>query len=242
MSRIARSYLVGKIFHITVKGINGEYIFQGNENKKKYLNLLKKDLEGTNLKILAYCIMDNHAHILIATEKIEEMSTYMKKVNTAFANFYNKINERQGYVFKNRFFSQPIEDRKHLFSCIVYIHKNPVKALIVKGMQDYKFSSYREYFGQVNNYLIEKEMIYKFFDNKNISEYMVKFKEFHLRDSLLEYEFDEEINYKELIKAYKKYFSDKEIVKILIERFKLNKQKIAILFNTTKYNINKMIK
>lgn len=242
MPRIARNYLIGKIFHITVKGINNEYIFQGNKNKKEYLKLLKKDLEGINLKILAYCIMDNHAHILVVTEKIEEMSTYMKKVNTAFAGFYNKIKERDGYVFKNRFYSQPIKDRKHLLSCIVYIHKNPIKASIVKEMQDYKFSSYNEYFGQINNNLIEKKMIHKLFDNINFDEYMIKFKEFHLRDSLLEYEFDEEIDYEELIKAYKKYYSNEEIIKILIEKFKLNKQKIATLFNTTKYNINKIIK
>ena len=242
MPRIARNYLIGKIFHITVKGINNEYIFQGNKNKKEYLKLLKKDLEGINLKILAYCIMDNHAHILVVTEKIEEMSTYMKKVNTAFAGFYNKIKARDGYVFKNRFYSQPIKDRKHLLSCIVYIHKNPIKASIVKEMQDYKFSSYNEYFGQINNNLIEKKMIHKLFDNINFDEYMIKFKEFHLRDSLLEYEFDEEIDYEELIKAYKKYYSNEEIIKILIEKFKLNKQKIATLFNTTKYKINKIIK
>ena len=199
MPRLARKLLNGEFFHITVKGINGEYIFQDDKNKNEYLKLLK---EKINIDILAYCIMDNHAHILIKTENVDEMSKYMKKVNTSYALYYNKKNMREGYVFKNRFFSQQIEDRKHLFSCIVYIHKNPVKANIVRNMEKYKFSSFNDYFGINHRNLINNENIFKLFNNKDINDNLKKFKEYHLKDSLIEYEFDEEINYKEMIKAY----------------------------------------
>lgn len=238
MPRLARKLLNGEIFHITVKGINSEYIFQENIDKNKYLKLLK---EKINIDILAYCIMDNHAHILIKTENVDEMSKYMKKVNTSYALYYNKKSMREGYVFKNRFFSQQIEDRNHLFSCIVYIHKNPVKANIVRNIENYKFSSYNDYFGINHRNLINNENIYKLFNNQDINDNLKKFKEYHLKDSLIEYEFDEEINYKEMIKAYQQIYSNKEIEKQLIYKFKLPIKKVAKLFNTSSYFIKKDI-
>ena len=238
MPRLARKLLNGEFFHITVKGINGEYIFQENIDKNEYLKLLK---EKINIDILAYCIMDNHAHILIKTENVNEMSKYMKKVNTSYALYYNKKNMREGYVFKSRFFSQQIEDRKHLFSCIVYIHKNPVKANIVRNMENYKFSSYNDYFGINHRNLINNENIFKLFNNQDIIDNLKKFKEYHLKDSLLEYEFDEEINYTEMIEAYQQIYSNKEIEKQLVYKFKLSIKKVAKLFNTSSYFIKKDI-
>ena len=90
MPRIARNQYNGKIFHITVKGINSEYIFDNNEDKTEYLKLLHEKKININIKILAYCIMNNHAHILLKCEEISEISEFMKKVNTAYAIFYNK--------------------------------------------------------------------------------------------------------------------------------------------------------
>ena len=238
MPRLARKLLRGKFFHITVKGINGDYIFQENIDKNEYLKLLK---EKSNIDILAYCIMDNHAHILIKTENVDEMSKYMKKVNTSYALYYNKKNMREGYVFKNRFFSQQIEDKKHLFSCIVYIHKNPVKANIVRNMESYKFSSYNDYFGINHRNLINNENIFKLFNNQDFNDNLKKFKEYHLKDTLLEYEFDEEINYTEMIKAYQQIYSNKEIEKQLVYKFKLPIKKVAKLMNTSFYFIKKDI-
>ena len=238
MPRLARKLLRGEFFHITVKGINGDYIFQENIDKIEYLKLLK---ENSNIAILAYCIMGNHAHILIKTENVDEMSKYMKKVNTSYALYYNKKNMREGYVFKNRFFSQQIEDKKHLFSCIVYIHKNPVKANIVRNMESYKFSSYNDYFGINHRNLINNENIFKLFNNQDFNDNLKKFKEYHLKDSLLEYEFDEEINYTEMIKAYQQIYSNKEIEKQLVYKFKLPIKKVAKLMNTSFYFIKKDI-
>lgn len=238
MPRLARKLLRGEFFHITVKGINGDYIFQENIDKNEYLKLLK---EKSNIAILAYCIMGNHAHILIKTENVDEMSKYMKKVNTSYALYYNKKNMREGYVFKNRFFSQQIEDKKHLFSCIVYIHKNPVKANIVRNMESYKFSSYNDYFGINHRNLINNENIFKLFNNQDFNDNLKKFKEYHLKDSLLEYEFDEEINYTEMIKAYQQIYSNKEIEKQLVYKFKLPIKKVAKLMNSSFYFIKKDI-
>ena len=76
--------------------------------------------------------MDNHVHILLLCNSIKEMSKFMQNVNTRFALYYNDVNERVGYVFRDRFLSEPIKNKEHLFSCISYIHYNPVVAGISK--------------------------------------------------------------------------------------------------------------
>lgn len=148
MPRIARKDSISHYYHITVQGINQEYIFERDEDIKNYLKIILNKLKDSNLTILAYCIMNNHAHFLIYTEKSEYLSKYMQKVNTTYSHFYNKSNNRVGYVFKDRYHSQEILDIRHLHNCLRYIHNNPVKAKIVKNMDEYKYSSYNEFLGK----------------------------------------------------------------------------------------------
>ena len=82
------------MFHIIVQGINKEYIFKNTNLKKLYKNLFKKNLSETNITVLAYSIMDNHAHILLHTNQISELTKLMQKTNTSYAKLYNKLNNR----------------------------------------------------------------------------------------------------------------------------------------------------
>lgn len=100
----------------------------------------------SNSKLVAYCVMSNHAHILVYTEDIREISLFMKKVNTTYAIYYNKNEERVGYVFANRYYSQSIKNERHLLTCIQYVHQNPVKAGLANLPIEYKFSSFKDYY------------------------------------------------------------------------------------------------
>lgn len=141
MSRTSRNNMKdSSFFHIMVQGINKEKIFNTNENKEKYIDLIYKNSEG--IEIIAYCIMNNHTHILVKTDSINKMQNWMKKTNTGYAIYYNKINDRVGYVFRDRYKSQVIKNEKHLYTCVDYIHDNPVKAYICKKREEYEFSSY----------------------------------------------------------------------------------------------------
>lgn len=156
MSRQARKNLKTPFMHMMVQGINKEYIFHKQEYIEEYLDLIKKNQESCQFTILAYCMMSNHAHFLVYAENIKEFSDFMHKINTKFAQKYNKEEKRCGVVFRNRYLTEPIYDRKYLINCIKYIHNNPVKAKIVEKCEDYQYSSYNDY---INNTGIVKSNI-----------------------------------------------------------------------------------
>lgn len=145
MPRKSRKLIGNAFMHNMVQGINKEYIFQREMQKNKYIRLIKKYSEKYKILVLAYCVMDNHAHLLTYSENIKNISLFMKEVNTEYAIYYNKSKNRVGYVFRNRFNSKPIYSQEYLLKCIKYVHMNPVKAGISKKEKDYKFSSYKNY-------------------------------------------------------------------------------------------------
>lgn len=180
MPRLPRKNLNGSYFHIIVQGINKEYIFKTTNLKESYKNLFKKNLSKTNITVLAYCIMDNHAHILLHTNEVCQLTKLMQKTNTSYAKLYNKLNNRAGYVFRDRYYLQTILDISQLFNCIVYIHNNPIKANIVSKPSDYIYSSYKEYIGRKD--LITTKSIELVFGKDN--DYNDIFKRIHNRNNI----------------------------------------------------------
>ena len=105
MSRTSRNNMKNSsFFHIMVQGINKEFVFETRKNKERYLRLIYANNE--NVEIMAYCLMDNHAHILVKPNEIQDLQNWMRRVNTSYAIYYNRINERVGYVFRQRYKSQ----------------------------------------------------------------------------------------------------------------------------------------
>ena len=145
MARGPRNYINMPFYHIMVQGINKEYIFNKVEDKRQYLKFINKAKDETDIYIVSYCIMDNHVHILVKEKSIEDLSRFMHKINTLYAIYYNKKYNRVGYVFRDRYKSQVIYSEKQLYTCINYIHNNPVKAGICKLASEYEYSSYNEY-------------------------------------------------------------------------------------------------
>ncbi len=153
MSRIPRKNYCSNYFHIIVQGIEKKYIFELIRYKKKYKQLLLEQREKYHIKILAYCIMDNHCHVLVKVNTIRELSRYMQVVNGTFASFYNFFEKRVGYVFRDRYKSEPVLSLKQLYMTLIYIHLNPIKANMCGRPNEYEFSSYNDY--------IQKKGIYE---------------------------------------------------------------------------------
>ena len=148
MPRKPRNTFSNGFFHVVCQGLKKEFIFHDSHNKNYYFQLVSRYCKKFSVIVVAYCIMDNHAHFLFHCDNISNMSLVMKYANTLFATFYNKRQNRVGYVFRNRFYSEIIKNEKHLYSCVQYIHLNPVKAHIIHNPENYKFSSCKDYINQ----------------------------------------------------------------------------------------------
>ena len=161
MPRQARKDLVSNFVHIMCQGINKEYIFENDYFKEKYRKILQEKITDYDINLICYCIMDNHVHLVANYKYVDELSTFMKRLNTAYAKWYNDHKGRVGYVFRDRYKTEQILDYHHLYSCIIYAHNNPVKAKIVSKPEQYRFSSYRNYLS--DDYILNSKIL-KFLD------------------------------------------------------------------------------
>ena len=143
MSRLPRNYTNTPFFHVITQGIEKSYIFEKAEDIKYYVKIMYKIKEEHDINIIAYCIMNNHTHMLAETKSIEQLSKYMQRINTTYGKYYNKKYNRVGYVFRDRYKAEGIYSEKHLYNCIKYIHNNPVKAGICNKAEEYPYSNYK---------------------------------------------------------------------------------------------------
>ena len=149
MPRLARKELKTPFLHVMVQGINKEYIFSKKIYIETYLQLIHKYKQKFPITIIAYCIMNNHAHLLVHVEDIKVLGKFMHIINLIYSQFYNRENQRTGVLFRNKYQSEPIYDKRYLINCINYIHMNPVKANMVKDCKDYPYSTYNDYLNNI---------------------------------------------------------------------------------------------
>jgi putative transposase len=141
MPRQGRQLSESKIYHVMIRGNERKNIFTEDEDKKRFIEIVSEKNKDRKFSIYAYCLMDNHVHLLI-NEGIDEIGRIMKRINISYAYYFNKKYGRIGHLFQDRFKSEGIENDAYLLSVIRYIHNNPVKAGLVKNTEEYKWSSY----------------------------------------------------------------------------------------------------
>lgn len=171
MPRKPRIHYEGALYHVMVRGNNGEKVFESGKEKQEYINIIKEYKKKYRFKIYAYCMMDNHAHLLIEVEKIP-LSKIMQGIQQVFTQRYNKRYNRTGHIFQQRYKSILCQKDAYLFALIKYIHFNPVRAKITE-IVDYKWSSHNEYIKYEYN-LTDIEFILSMFSTKKkeaINEY-----------------------------------------------------------------------
>ena len=143
MPRKPRVQQPGMIHHVIARGNNKENIFRSDDDKTRYLQLIDKYRERDHFKLLSYCLMDNHIHLLIKQGEVA-LSRTMQGIQQSYTQYYNKKYESIGHVFHQRFKSKPVDDEAYLLSLIAYIHKNPKVGRLVNDLNDYKWSSHQE--------------------------------------------------------------------------------------------------
>ena len=143
------------IYHVVYRGINKQRIFEDNEDYEKFLSILRKYQPICGYKLIAYCLMSNHIHLLIKPGEVP-LPRIFQRIIPSFVYWYNKKYQRVGSLFQARFKSRPVNNRSQLLIVTRYIHQNPVKAAVCNHPRKYKYSSFRGYF---DNDLIDSELV-----------------------------------------------------------------------------------
>ena len=130
-------------YHLTARGIGGKIIFYDRSDYIRYLHLLKRCSGETNVRICAFCLMDNHIHLLVYDEN-DNLSKFVQLLNGGYAMYFNNKQKRPGYLFQGRFGSVPIESEVQLLRAFRYILNNPKDGGICPADQ-YEWSSYSRF-------------------------------------------------------------------------------------------------
>lgn len=151
MPRKARKQSNSGIYHVVIRGIDKRNIFLDDADRRFFLNCLMTMKIKCDFHLYAYCLMDNHVHLII--KESERISVTIKRISISYAYMHNQKYGRTGHLFENRFKSHCIEDNAYLLNAIRYVHQNPVRAGIVTLIANYKWSSYRAYIEKNPSYV-----------------------------------------------------------------------------------------
>ncbi len=191
MARKQRVHYEGALYHVICRGNNREYVFEKEEDKKIYLETIIRYKEKYSFKLYAYCIMDNHVHLLIEVDKVP-LAKIMQGIQQVFTMKYNKKNNRTGHAFEQRYKSMLCNKDEYLLSLIRYIHQNPIKAG-KKERLDYKWSSHKIYIEMKENELIDIKHVLSIL-SENINRAIKKYAELMEEEIGIEEIKEKEIN------------------------------------------------
>ena len=140
MPRNVRLVVPGTAHHITQRGSNRQTTFFTNSDRRVYLDLLALHSAETGLRIVAYCWMFNHIHLIAIPERESAMAVTLRRVHGRYAQYLNTRKQRSGHLWQNRFFSCPL-GQDHLWAAIRYVEQNPVRAHLTALPEEYAWSS-----------------------------------------------------------------------------------------------------
>lgn len=156
MPRAAREKSNSGIYHVMLRGVNQQQIFEEKEDYEKFIKILQDCKEICRYELYAYCLMGNHIHILLRVDK-EPLETVFRRIGSRFVYWYNIKYERHGHLFQDRYKSEPIDDDAYFIVALRYILRNPIKAGLCNKAKDYQYSSFKDYISLAENTLSDTQ-------------------------------------------------------------------------------------
>lgn len=170
-----KAYTPDSFYHLYTRGVNKQAIFRDDVDKILFLSLLKRYLSAEKTRhpkhatytsyadtvdLLAYCLMDNHIHLLVYLyDDTEAITGLMRRVMTTYSVYFNKKYDRLGPLFQSRYLASPIDSDAYLHHISRYIHRNP------KMWSEYTYSSLHYYMSEAHADWVKPSRILELFDN-----------------------------------------------------------------------------
>lgn len=170
IGRKQREWYPGAIYHLMERGIRRQEIFKEEMDYQMFMAILKKVVERYEATVHAYCLMTNHIHLLLETNK-SEIGKIMQKIAGDYARTYNRKYGYRGHLFEDRYKSCLVKDDAYFLQTSRYIHLNPVKARMAAHPEDYRWSSYRTVLGMSDDKITVREKTLGYFKGKSVHRY-----------------------------------------------------------------------
>jgi putative transposase len=142
MPRAARIVIPGCPHHVTQRGNNRQPVFFVDADREFYLSTLAEQCQRFGLDIQAYCLMENHIHLVATPHQEDSLSKAVGRTNLYYTRYINRLHRRSGHLWQDRFFSCPLGE-EHFWNALVYVERNPVSAGIARCPWQYRWSSAR---------------------------------------------------------------------------------------------------
>ena len=160
MPRKPRLVITGYPHHSILRGNNHSAIFYNDKDRRFFINCLKESKERTKSKIYAYCLMNNHVHLLVEPSQDNGLGNMMQSLGRKYVQYINRTYKRSGTLWEGRFKSCLVSKDEYLLACSRYIELNPVRAKMVKNPKDYTWSSFRFKIEGQPDVLLESDPVY----------------------------------------------------------------------------------
>ena len=114
--------------------------FSTEEDHQTYLRLLRDNLTDSEVRLLGWCMMTNHVHLIAIPGREDSLAVLLRRVHGRYAQYYNARSGRTGHLWQNRFFACGLST-SHLWKALAYVDRNPVRAGLVTRVSEYRWSS-----------------------------------------------------------------------------------------------------
>lgn len=173
MSRPLRIEYSGAHYHVMNRGLARTRIFLDDQDRKRFLELVGETCKLWKVKVYAYCLMDNHYHLLLQTPE-GNLSRAMRHLDGIYTQRFNRGHHRDGPLFRGRYRAMLIDAEEYLLAVVRYIHWNAVQGRLASSAEGYRWSSHRGYLNAKRGPVwLEKEEVLSRFGkgDKAVREY-----------------------------------------------------------------------
>ncbi len=154
MPRLSRFVFAGVPYHVTQRGNRRGDVFFRDADRTTYLDWLGEYSERYSVKVLAYCLMTNHVHLVVVPSNADGLERVFRPLHTRYAMRVNRVWEWSGHLWQGRYFAAALDD-SYLYAATRYVERNPVRAGMVSRAEDYRWSSAAAHCSDQGNHLLD---------------------------------------------------------------------------------------
>ncbi len=161
VSRTARASVGGICYHVINRGNARATVYHNAGDYRAFLNLMAHACERIPMRILAYCLMPNHFHLVLYPHENNDLSRWMHWLLTAHVKRHHRVKKTTGRIWQGRFKAFPIEQDRHLLTVMRYVERNPIRANLVKSSIDWDWSSLSDRQAALSGILVSESPVLK---------------------------------------------------------------------------------